>query len=297
MDETRRLFAEAEERAAELAVVNGVQDGLARRLDMQAMYDLVGDTVFEIFDAQVVDIGIVDHEAGRHPIPVHDRARGPLPGLDDAASSACVARSWSRASRCASTRRGRHGGRGRSAGRHRAARPPTLDLWAPLIARDEADRRASRSRTWTARTPSASRDLRLLTTLASSLERRARECPAVARGPPSARRDGGAGGHRPGDLRDPRPDGGHRAHRGSCPAALPGLVQRASSCRADGRARLPGDHGPGPLARPCSPTPSWRARASSARPSPTDSGSSSTTCWRDPRTVAIPGTEPTPRSG
>ena len=57
MAETRRLLAEADERAAELSIVNRVQDGLARRLDIQAMYDLVGDTVIEIFDAQVVDIG------------------------------------------------------------------------------------------------------------------------------------------------------------------------------------------------------------------------------------------------
>ena len=31
---------------------------------MQAMYDLVGDRLREIFDAQVVDIGILDREAG-----------------------------------------------------------------------------------------------------------------------------------------------------------------------------------------------------------------------------------------
>ncbi|MEP7225664.1 MAG: GAF domain-containing protein, partial [Actinomycetota bacterium] len=59
-DETRRLLAEADERAAELVVVNSVQQGLAKNLDMQAMYELVGDKIQEIFDAQVVDIGIVD---------------------------------------------------------------------------------------------------------------------------------------------------------------------------------------------------------------------------------------------
>ncbi len=59
-DETKRLLAEADERAAELAVVNSVQQGLAQNLDMQAMYDLVGDKIRDIFDAQVVDIGIVD---------------------------------------------------------------------------------------------------------------------------------------------------------------------------------------------------------------------------------------------
>jgi GAF domain-containing protein/CheY-like chemotaxis protein len=61
--ETKRLLAEADERAAELAIVNSVQAGLAKQLDMQSMYDLVGNKIQEIFDAQVVDIGLVDHDA------------------------------------------------------------------------------------------------------------------------------------------------------------------------------------------------------------------------------------------
>ncbi|HEX5240395.1 MAG TPA: GAF domain-containing protein [Candidatus Limnocylindrales bacterium] len=61
--ETKRLLAETNARAAELAIINSVQEGLAARLDMQAMYDLVGDKIQEIFDAQVVDIGVVDREA------------------------------------------------------------------------------------------------------------------------------------------------------------------------------------------------------------------------------------------
>ena len=74
-DETQRLLAETDERAAELAIINSVQQGLAAQLDMQAMYDLVGDKIQEIFDAQVVDIGIYDLDDGRRPLPVHDRAR------------------------------------------------------------------------------------------------------------------------------------------------------------------------------------------------------------------------------
>ena len=61
-DETKRLLAETDERAAELAIINSVQQGLAGELDMQAMYDLVGDKIREIFDAQVVDIAIYDLE-------------------------------------------------------------------------------------------------------------------------------------------------------------------------------------------------------------------------------------------
>jgi GAF domain-containing protein/CheY-like chemotaxis protein len=61
-DETRRLLAESNERAAELAIINSVQQGLASQLDMQAMYDLVGDKIAAIFDAQTVDIGLYDTE-------------------------------------------------------------------------------------------------------------------------------------------------------------------------------------------------------------------------------------------
>ena len=69
IDTTKRLLAEADERAAELAIINGVQQGLAAQIDMQAMYDLVGEKLREVFDAQVVDIGILDAEDGRFHFP------------------------------------------------------------------------------------------------------------------------------------------------------------------------------------------------------------------------------------
>ncbi len=63
-DETKRLLTETDERAAELAIINEVQQGLAAQIEMQAMYDLVGERLREIFDAQVLDIGIYDRETG-----------------------------------------------------------------------------------------------------------------------------------------------------------------------------------------------------------------------------------------
>jgi signal transduction histidine kinase/CheY-like chemotaxis protein len=63
-DETKRLLGDADERAAELAIINEVQQGLAAQLDIQAMYDLVGDRLREIFDAQVLDIGVLDKVDG-----------------------------------------------------------------------------------------------------------------------------------------------------------------------------------------------------------------------------------------
>ena len=59
-DETKRLLSETNERAAELALINDVQSGLAQKLDRQSMYDLVGDRIQAIFDAQIVDIGVIE---------------------------------------------------------------------------------------------------------------------------------------------------------------------------------------------------------------------------------------------
>ena len=61
--ENARLFEETRQRNAELALINDVQRGLAENLEMQAMYDLVGDRLHEIFDAQGIDIGVLDREA------------------------------------------------------------------------------------------------------------------------------------------------------------------------------------------------------------------------------------------
>ena len=61
--ENARLFEETRQRNAELALINDVQRGLAENLEMQAMYDLVGERLAQIFDAQTVDIGVVDAAA------------------------------------------------------------------------------------------------------------------------------------------------------------------------------------------------------------------------------------------
>ena len=61
--ENARLVHETRQRNAELALINSVQAAIAGELDPQAIYDLVGDRIQEIFDAQVVDIAIFDFEA------------------------------------------------------------------------------------------------------------------------------------------------------------------------------------------------------------------------------------------
>jgi transcriptional regulator with GAF, ATPase, and Fis domain len=60
--ENARLFEETNQRASELALINSVQQGLASKLDFQAIIDLVGDKNQDIFDAQVVSINLYDRK-------------------------------------------------------------------------------------------------------------------------------------------------------------------------------------------------------------------------------------------
>lgn len=68
------------QRTAELSIINSVQEGLASRLDMQATYDLIGDKIRDIFDAQVVMIGYFDHTTKliHHPYVIELGVRFPL---------------------------------------------------------------------------------------------------------------------------------------------------------------------------------------------------------------------------
>ena len=79
-----RAIEETRQRNAELALINDVQGGLAENLEMQAMYDLVGDRIQHIFDAQVVDIGILDATTGkiRFPYAIEKGVRFPDEPLD-----------------------------------------------------------------------------------------------------------------------------------------------------------------------------------------------------------------------
>jgi GAF domain-containing protein len=77
--ENARLVHETRQRNAELALINSVQEALAGELEMQAIYDVVGDKIQEIFDAQVVDIGMFDFAAGltRYPYTIEKGVRYP----------------------------------------------------------------------------------------------------------------------------------------------------------------------------------------------------------------------------
>ena len=74
--ENARLVHETRQRNAELALINSVQAAIAGELDPQAIYDLVGDKLQEVFDAQVVDIAIHDEGSGLLDFPyVIERGR------------------------------------------------------------------------------------------------------------------------------------------------------------------------------------------------------------------------------
>jgi signal transduction histidine kinase/uncharacterized protein YigA (DUF484 family) len=60
--ETTRLLSETEQRNAELAVINSVQDGLVREMDMQAIYDLVGERICDVLNTQTMIIRTFDHK-------------------------------------------------------------------------------------------------------------------------------------------------------------------------------------------------------------------------------------------
>lgn len=61
-DETQRLLKETEERNAELAMINSVQQGLASKLDYQSIIDLIGDKINEIFNAQATLISLINSD-------------------------------------------------------------------------------------------------------------------------------------------------------------------------------------------------------------------------------------------
>ncbi len=61
-DETQRLLKETEQRAAELAVINSIQQGMAGSLDFQAIVDLVGNKLCEVLDTEDLAIRWLDYD-------------------------------------------------------------------------------------------------------------------------------------------------------------------------------------------------------------------------------------------
>jgi PAS domain S-box-containing protein len=67
--ENARLFQAEQQRAEELAIINSVQAALAAELNIQGIYDTVGDKIREIFHNTDLSIRIFDHKAHLEHFP------------------------------------------------------------------------------------------------------------------------------------------------------------------------------------------------------------------------------------
>src|SRR5262249_21979868 len=76
-DETQRLLKETEQRAAELAIINSVQEGMSAKLEMQAIYELVGNKINELFNLQTCYIMYYDKDKDLeyYPFMIEDGVR------------------------------------------------------------------------------------------------------------------------------------------------------------------------------------------------------------------------------
>ena len=68
-DETKRLLGETEQRAGELAIINEIGAALAEQLDFDAIVDLVGDRLVEMFKSHDFYIALLDRSKNQITFP------------------------------------------------------------------------------------------------------------------------------------------------------------------------------------------------------------------------------------
>ena len=93
-DETQRLLKETEQRNAELAVINSIQQGMAAELKFQAIIDLVGEKLRALFNAENLGIGWFDHAAGRLRLPYGVEHGKRLPVIEMELAAVATGRRW-----------------------------------------------------------------------------------------------------------------------------------------------------------------------------------------------------------
>ena len=81
--ENARLFAAAEQRAAQLDTVNTVSQQVAGKLDVGALIELVGEQIRSLFDADIAYVALVDRDADliRFPYVFGESARSAPDGI------------------------------------------------------------------------------------------------------------------------------------------------------------------------------------------------------------------------
>ena len=74
--EARAAQRQAEQRASELAVINSIQQGMANKLDFQAIVDVVGEQLRALFASNDLSVNWIDHAAGTiHMLYVVERGQ------------------------------------------------------------------------------------------------------------------------------------------------------------------------------------------------------------------------------
>jgi serine phosphatase RsbU (regulator of sigma subunit) len=68
-EETQHLLKQSEQRAAELQIINSVQEGLAQKLDTASIYELIGEKIREIFQQVDISIATYDPETDQLSMP------------------------------------------------------------------------------------------------------------------------------------------------------------------------------------------------------------------------------------
>jgi GAF domain-containing protein/CheY-like chemotaxis protein len=84
--ETQRLLKETEQRNAELAVINSIQQGMAGALDFRGIVELVGDKLRTVFDSDDLSIIWWDEQSGTAQMPYavqHGKRVHPVPRKPD----------------------------------------------------------------------------------------------------------------------------------------------------------------------------------------------------------------------
>src|SRR6185503_4757333 len=70
---TQRLFKAEQERVAELQIINSIQQGLAAELDFQAIVDLVGDKLRQVFNTPNLVINWYEDKTNLiHPLYMYE---------------------------------------------------------------------------------------------------------------------------------------------------------------------------------------------------------------------------------
>ncbi|MBN8490932.1 MAG: response regulator [Burkholderiales bacterium] len=74
--DTQRLLKETEQRASELALINSIQQGMAANLSFQAIIDVVGDRLREMFGSDDIAITVLDEASGMlHSVYAFERGQ------------------------------------------------------------------------------------------------------------------------------------------------------------------------------------------------------------------------------